>query len=44
MEDNGKKCGILAYTDDIIILRSDSQEVKTSTKDLIKKVKTLDYN
>jgi len=35
MEENKRQCGILAYADDIIILGSDSQEVKTGTKELI---------
>jgi len=29
------QCGELVYADDIIILGSDSQEVKTGTKELI---------
>ncbi|VVC36940.1 Reverse transcriptase domain [Cinara cedri] len=37
MDDNKRQYGILAYADDIIILRSDSQEVKTGIEDLIKK-------
>lgn len=35
MEDNKKQCGILLYTDDIIILGSNRQEVKMGTKELI---------
>jgi len=38
LEVSTKQCGIQhAHADDIIILKSDSQEVKTGTKDLIKK-------
>jgi hypothetical protein len=35
LEDNKRQRGILAYVDDIIMLGSDSQEVKTSPKELI---------
>lgn len=35
LEENRRQCGVLAYADDIIILGSDSQEVKAGTKELI---------
>jgi len=35
LEENRRQCGILAYADDIIILGSDSQEVKAGAKELI---------
>lgn len=38
MEDSG---GILAYTNDIIMLESNYQEVKTGTKHLIKNSKDI---
>ncbi|KAF0746237.1 Craniofacial development protein 2 [Aphis craccivora] len=35
LEENRRQCVVLAYVDDIIILGSDSQEVRTGTKELI---------
>lgn len=42
LEDNGRQCGILAYAEDIITLGSNSQELKTGTKDLIKNIKDIE--
>lgn len=41
MEENIRKCGILAYTDNIIILESNKQEVIMGTKELIKNSKDI---
>jgi len=35
LEENRRQCGVPVYADDIIILRSDSQEIKAGTKELI---------
>lgn len=35
LEENIRQCEILAYADDVTILGSDNQEVKTGTKELI---------
>jgi hypothetical protein len=41
LEENIRKCGILAYADDIIILGSNKQEVIMGTKELIKNTKDI---
>ncbi|KAE9539507.1 hypothetical protein AGLY_004759 [Aphis glycines] len=43
LEENIRKCGIIAYADDIIILRTNKQEVIIGTKELIKNIAVLQY-